>query len=132
MISNNVKQCSNLRIGDTWPGVDGIYAGISLGCDGQEQGHLVLLNEKPGKRLSWAYGVVWAQSLGSEAHLPTKSESALLYANLRDQFVFDDWYWTSTQYSKPRAFCHYFSDGYQLVNGKQYEGLCMAVRRFAI
>lgn len=50
-----------------------------------------------------------------DSHLPTRTESALLYATLRDQIDKGDWYWTSTYYDddKDAAFVQTFDNGYQ-------------------
>jgi hypothetical protein len=88
-------------IGDPWPGpgVGGIYAGLSRAADGEPDAHLVLLTSKPDKKLPWKDAVAWASTLGDGAHLPTRDESAVLYAHLRGEFA-DGWHWTSTQYSE--------------------------------
>ena len=117
-------------IGDPWPGVAGIYAGLSRGADGEPDAHLVLLTAKPDKELNWKDALAWAAGLGDDAHVPTRDESALLYAHLRDEFS-GGWHWISTQYSESRAWIQYFSDGVQDFSGKEYEGLARAVRRFA-
>jgi hypothetical protein len=118
-------------IGDPWPGpgVGGIYAGLSRAADGEPDAHLVLLTSKPDKKLPWKDAVAWASTLGDGAHLPTRDESAVLYAHLRGEFA-DGWHWTSTQYSESGAWNQFFTNGSQTSNGKQYEGHARAVRRF--
>jgi len=120
-------------IGQPWPGQGGIYAGLARGEDGQPDHHLVLAVEQPAIRLKWAAGVEWARGIEADGHkdfaLPTRFESALLYANLRDQFDTSAWYWTSTQYSDGCAWDQDFGNGYQDVNDKSYEGRVRAVRR---
>ncbi|MEY5098913.1 MAG: hypothetical protein RJA36_1632, partial [Pseudomonadota bacterium] len=64
--------------------------------------------------------------------LPTRWESALLYANVREHIDTAGWYWTRTPYERDGSFAWYqgFHNGYQ-VNGlrKSYKARCRAVRR---
>ena len=119
-------------IGARWPGHEGVYAGVSRGEDGQADAHLVLLDAKPDTDLKWAEGVQWGESLGDGARLPTRFESALLYANLRDQIDTSAWHWTGSQYSASHAFGQGFYYGGQHYYDKEYEGRCRAVRRFVL
>jgi len=119
-------------IGDAWPAQQGIYAGVSRGEDGAPDAHIVLLDEIPEKELKWSDAVMWAEGRGNGARLPTRFESALLYANVRDKLDTDGWYWTGTQHSVAAAFVQYFDDGYQYYDGKAFEGRARAVRRLAI
>lgn len=117
------------EIGEIWALHGGIYAGISRGPDGEPDGHLVLLEARPDKDLNWADAVKWAESLGDGARLPTRFESALLYANLQDKLDTEKWHWTGTQYSDDNAVFQYFSYGNQSNCSKSYEGRARAVRR---
>ncbi len=118
-------------IGEPWPGIEGsVYAGLTRAEDGQPDGHLVLLAEKPEADLPWKQAIKWAGGLGNGSRLPTRWESALLYANLREQFDTDAWYWTSTQCSASRAWFQYFYYGTQLDDSKSVEARARAVRRF--
>jgi hypothetical protein len=119
-------------IGQPWPGYGGFYAGLSRGESGQPDAHLVLLDTEPTKDLTWSAAVAWAEGLGDGARLPTRFESALLYANLKDRFKTDDWYWTGTQYSESYAWSQYFNYGSQYGTGKKYAAHARAVRRFPI
>ena len=119
-----------LVIGQPYPGVDGIYAGLTVGLDGEPDGHLVLLNALPEGELEWAAANAWAEGLGDGARLPTRFESALLYANLQAQFPEGGWFWTGTQFSESLAWHQNFSDGYQGDYHKSFEARCRAVRRF--
>jgi hypothetical protein len=121
-----------IAIGEVWPGADGVYAGISRGENGEPDAHLVLLNAKPKGRMSWHDAMKWAQEFGDGARLPTRFESALLYAHLQGQFDADAWHWTSTQYSEDRAWSQFFSGGTQGGNGKEFEALARLVRRFPL
>jgi hypothetical protein len=120
-------------IGQPWPGQGGIYAGLARGEDGAPDYHLVLAIEQPAVRVKWDAGMDWAKGVEADGHqdfgLPTRFESALLYANLRDQFDTSAWYWTSTQYSDDYAWNQDFDSGYQGSSDKSYEGRVRAVRR---
>ena len=122
-------------IGAKWPGaIDGIYAGVSRGENGEPDGHLVLLSAKPEEDLTWKDAKAWAEGLGNGARLPTRFESALLYANLRDQFDLNEWYWTGTVYesSPSYAWLQLFDYGLQLGNRQSLEFRARAVSRFPI
>jgi hypothetical protein len=120
------------RIGEAWPEHGGIYAGVSRGEDGAPDAHIVLLDATPAEELNWADAVKWAEGLGNGSRLPTRFESALLYANVRDKLNTDSWYWTGTQCSGNSAFYQYFDNGNQNYNSKSYEGRARAVRRLAL
>jgi hypothetical protein len=129
--ANPVAQAQHPRIGEAWP-TGGIYAGISRGEDGAPDAHLVLLTDKPAGDLNWRDADAWVEGLGGGARLPTRFESALLYANLRDQFDTGPWYWTGTQCSELTAWNQYFDYGGQYYDGKSYEAQARAVRRFPL
>jgi len=118
------------KIGADWPAQNGIYAGIARGQDGAPDYHLVLL---PGEAesVNWAAAKEWAASAGGE--LPTRSEQALLFANLKDHFK-GAWYWSGEEYvSAPEyAWSQTFSFGYQSSGHKVNELRARAVRRLAI
>ena len=118
-------------IGEPWPSVGGAYAGIAKGMDGEPDGHLVLLADKPDSQMDFADAVEWANSLGDGARLPTRFEAALLYANLRDSFDLT-WHWTGTQYSATNAWQQRFTTGNQSIYDKDVEVKARAVRRFPI
>ena len=117
-------------IGEVWASKGGVYAGLAVGENGEADAHLVLLEIKPEKDLDWNAAVKWAESLGDGARLPTRSESALLYANLRGRFDAGAWHWTGTQSSESRAWYQYFNGGSQRNYGKEFEARARAVRRF--
>jgi len=117
------------RIGEPWPGIDdSAYAGLSRGEVGQPDMHLVLLPDEPTDKLNWQAAQDWARRIGGQ--LPTRDESALLYAHLRDKIDSSGWYWTSTQYSAGYAWGQYFSHGGQHDSSKWDEARARAVRRF--
>jgi hypothetical protein len=107
----------------------GIYAGLFRGEDGAPDAHIILLDDTPGKDLNWADAVKWAEGLGDGARLPTRFESALLYANVHDQLVTDEWHWTGTQVSAGTSWMQYFSHGSQFTSYKLNAGRARAVRR---
>jgi hypothetical protein len=114
-------------IGAPWRG--GKYAGISVGEDGQPDGYIILLADKPDAKLTWQGSLDWAKTL-VDARLPTKREAALLYANLSGEFDTSDWHWTSTPYSGSNAWMQFFDGGSQSDYLKSSERVCRAVRRF--
>lgn len=120
------------RIGEIWPDQGGIYAGVSRGEDGAPDAHIVLLDVTPAEKLNWTDAMKWAEGLGNGTRLPTRFESALLYANVRDKLDTDGWYWTGTQYSDNGAFDQGFYDGTQYNDSKSYEGRARAVRRLPL
>ena len=128
---NQTPSITPPRVGEIWPG-HGIYAGIARGFDGEPDGHLVLLPDTPPQKLDWLAAIRWAQSLGDSARLPTRFESALLYANLQDKVDASKWYWTGTQYSAFSAWYQDFYYGYQYGHYKSCQASARAVRRFAI
>jgi hypothetical protein len=105
----------------------GLYAGIVRGVAGAPDQHVILL---PGaaEDVTWDQAQAFAAEAGGE--LPTRSEQALLYANLKDQFE-GDWYWSGEQHaSSPSiAWIQYFLNGVQSNFRKSYEGRARAVRR---
>ena len=115
------------RIGDRYQG--GIYAGLSRGEKGEPDAHIILLDDVPADKLNWKDAIKWAEGLGDDARLPTRFESALLYANLHEQFVTDDWHWTLTQYSADNAWVQRFISGSQISDLKSLTGRARAVRR---
>jgi len=107
------------------------YAGIVLGKIGESNFHLILL---PGEAesVNWADAQAWAEKAGG--WLPTRSEQALLFANLREQFK-SAWYWSGEEYvSAPEyAWVQSFSYGVQSYGHKDGSELrARAVRRLII
>lgn len=120
------------RIGHPWQG--GIYAGICRGADGMPDHHLVLGAPRP-ERMPWADAMAWAQGLEeagfADWFLPTRRESALLFANLGDALE-PCWHWTSEQHSRNAAWFQNFDVGFQYSSDESYEGRACAVRRLLI
>lgn len=108
-----------------------IYAGISRDPDTGAWHHLVLLPATTDKGLTWGEAIEWAKSVGGE--LPTRFESALLYANARDQIIEQNYwyYWASTPraFEPSRAWFQNFGNGHQIDDLKDYLCKARAVRR---
>jgi hypothetical protein len=115
-------------IGQPWPGVAGVYAGITTGRDGVPYA-LVVLDAKPASSLTWRKAINWAKGL--DAELPNRVESALLFANVPENFE-KRWHWTSEQFSAGSAWVQYVTYGSQDYSVKSLECLARAVRRFTI
>ena len=108
------------------------YAGIVIdSATGQPTHHLILIPQQPETRLTWDEAIEWAASIGVE--LPTRQESALLYANLKPAFE-PTWYWSSEQHASNASYAWYqtFDYGDQYLHGKGYKGRVRAVRRVPI
>jgi hypothetical protein len=120
------------KIGEAWPNVDGIYAGVASGNELEPDGHLVLLDAKTDKDMTWAEAKSWAESVGGR--LPTRLESALLYANVRDKLDTSNWHWTGTesQSSSDNAWYQYFYHGVQGTSTKYSTLRARAVIRFPV
>lgn len=106
----------------------GLYAGITTGTDGSAYA-LILLADKPSRRLDWPAAMAWAESL--QATLPSRPEGALLFANLRDQFD-PTWHWLGEQYSAGLAWGQSFDLGDQYDYDESFEARARAVRRFPL
>ena len=105
-----------------------VNAGLCV-VDGKFSHWLILLPDTLDRGLAWQEAIGWARSVGGE--LPTRDESALLYANVRDQIDQDHWYWTSAPHaSEPSwAWLQNFDDGGQYDDRKDYHNRARAVRR---
>ena len=119
-------------IGQPWPGVDGVYVGVARGEDGAPDAHLVLLNAKPAAALPQEDGAEWASAQMEGARMPTRFESALIYANARDHVDTSKWHWTSTLYGDSYAWVQSFDDGTQYDDHLSAERAVRAVCRFPL
>lgn len=133
----SVIDITTQQIGAPVPGLNNaIYAGITPAEGDMPQAHLVLWVETPKTRQNYEASIELAKAVNPEtdSHLPTRTESALLYATVRDQIEKDGWYWTSTYYDddKDAAFVQYFGIGLQFLGYLSYEGRALAVSRFAL
>jgi hypothetical protein len=145
--------------GQHWPEQGGFYAGIMRSADGLSGWHLVLPDGPafafkskwgvdgkliPGADCRFdghantlamaAAGNAMAKKirkLPGDCHLPSRAESALLYAVMPERFE-PGWHWTSTQYSDYDAWYQRFNYGLQNLNVKSYGGRCRAVRRLPL
>lgn len=125
------------QIGASVPGIDGaIYAGIAPAEGDMPQAHLVLWLNTPETRQNYEESISLAKAVNPEtdSHLPTRTESALLYAAVRDQIKKDSWYWTSTYYDedKDSALVQNFYSGFQYYNDLSSGYRALAVSRFAL
>ena len=124
------------RIGQYWHGQGGIYGGMARGLDGQDDYPLILATCAPEQEFKWQAALNHAKTIEADGHkdftVPSRWESALLYANLQDQFDTSYWYWTSTQNGEYDAFNQDFDHGSQYIHGKDYERRCRFVRRASV
>lgn len=125
------------QIGAPVPGLDGaIYAGIAPAEGDMPQAHLVLWLNTPETRQNYEESIALAKAVNPEtdSHLPTRTESALLYATVRDQIKKDSWYWTSTYYDddKDAAFVQLFYSGDQNLYNLSFEYRALAVSRLPL
>lgn len=147
--------------GQYWPAQKGWYAGICRSEDGLTGWHLILPKGAKFcfKDVTWGErgqevasaknnfdglantiammdaGSALAlkiRKLPGDCYLPSRFESALIYAMLRDQIELGDWYWTSTQTSAGNAWMQSFNYGSQYDGSKNYAGRARAVRRLSL
>jgi hypothetical protein len=106
-----------------------IHAFSVIKSDGAIE-HVILLPGDNGSA-SWDEQMTWAKSIGGD--LPDRSELALLYKHLRDQFQ-GVWYWSNTQHASGSDYVWYqdFDGGYQFSNHKNDELRARAVRRSSV
>lgn len=82
--------------------------------------------------INWADAIAWAKSQGGE--LPTRKESALVFANAAQHMQTDDGYWTSEPYAGDDAYAwfQWFDYGNQDDWHKSTTFRAFAVRRVTI
>lgn len=107
------------------------YVGPVLDETGKLLHHLVLMAERPAKKLNWQAAKDWAAAMG--ATLPNRQEQALIYANCKPHLK-PEWHWSCEEHEDDASYawgCH-FGNGYcfQSYGHKSYEGSVVAVRRF--
>ena len=104
------------------------YAGAVLDEDGDHMFHLVLMAERPDKKLAWQESMDWAAGVGGSS--PTRQEQALLFANCKPHLK-AEWHWSSESYESDAscAWNCFFDGGDQYYDHKSYEGSAVAVRR---
>lgn len=108
---------------------------ISVGPVNDDAGHpthrLILLPQRPDKRLNWQDAMAWAASVGGD--LPNPQEQSLLFANCRDALP-KAWCWSNKEHEKDASFAWgcYFLNGIQHGTHKSCGGSAVAVRRLAL
>lgn len=105
----------------------GVFAGITTNKQGEVY-VLVLLDAVPDKALTWKSAKVWASQQGEGAGLPTRAESALLFALLKYRFS-SDWYWTDDEWGDQYAFTQNLINGHQHCYDEGYKFRARAVLR---
>ena len=146
--------------GQLWKEHKAIYIGIMRSADGKLAWHLLLpvgtkfqtkgIYGCYGKKIAGAdcrfdgdANTVAMAKAGSEiaikalalpdgCYIPSRAESALLYAVAPDEFKTDSYYMTSTQYSEYGAWMQYFAYGHQYDYLKFNERRVRFVRRLVI
>lgn len=106
------------------------YAGI-ICVNGVPHHHVILIKTKT-EYLNWDDANKWAQTVGESP--PNRNEQALLYANLRDMFISQEFYWSSEQSATDDSYAwvQHFENGTQFPIRKLYENRILAVRRVMI
>ncbi|AEK63199.1 DUF1566 domain-containing protein [Collimonas fungivorans] len=126
------------RIGATWIGQGGIYAGILRGENGAPDYHLIHATvEHEMVDMNWVQASEKAAAHidgHSDWSLPNRREARLLYINSPDGFDTSGWYWTSAQGAAypDFAWVQYFVHGNQLDGHKSVEYRARAVRRLLV
>jgi hypothetical protein len=106
------------------------YIGTIISADGTRNHHIILLpGAVSGK--TWNDAKEWAESIGGE--LPDRSEGALLFATIKDEFE-EEWYWTREAHASASgyAWCQHFLTGHQYYDGITGTLRARAVRRLII
>ncbi|MDP3228373.1 MAG: hypothetical protein Q8N13_10415 [Acidovorax sp.] len=108
-----------------------LHAGTALDADGRPTHRLVLLPQRPDKRLNWQNAKAWASSVGGD--LPSPQEQSLLFANCRDALP-KAWCWSNKEHEEDASYawdCDFY-DGDQYGSHKSYVGSAVAVRRLPL
>lgn len=136
MDTNTPENAVSATINSSFPDIDLAdgehYAGLTRDHETGAWHHLVLLPATTDKDLIWQEAIDWAKSVGGE--LPSRFESALLYANLRDKIDRDYWYWTATTHEREPswAWSQDFLSGGQYYYRKVDRSRARAVRRVPV
>ena len=118
-IAGSTKPASKVNvpaIGEKWPGLDAIYAGVALSKDEGRLVHLILYTDDPRKGMAYEKAVEYAEGVNPEmdSHIPTRHQSITLFERLRDQFDKDWVHWTLTKTKDGKtAFFQHFDYGSQ-------------------
>ena len=110
----------------------GTFVGLTTTREGTHCA-VVLLDDKPKKRLAWDNATAWAASL--DAQLPSRPVAALLYANCKPLLA-PTWHWPSDELHPDTgdaedASCAWgcvFDNGNHYCGHKSAEGAAVAVR----
>ena len=107
-----------------------IYVGAIISADGTKRDHIILLPDTK-EEINWQDSMEWAKSIGGD--LPTRCESALLFATMKDQFK-PEWHWTNEQHADNSvyAWTQLFDNGAQCDTRKSIELRARAVRRLSV
>ena len=117
-------------IGEKWPGLEAVYAGVSLSKAGDSLVHLLLWPDYPNNGMSYDKAVQFAEGVNPDmgSHLPTRHQSITLFERLRDHFNKDYYHWTLTKTESGKAaFYQYFYNGNQYGCDLSAEGRVRAV-----
>lgn len=120
-----------------WTGRGGKFRGIVRGETGQRD-YLLIEHVDELPIGDWKSSIEAAAGVEVDGHkdfsLPNRAESALLYANAKDEHEDDDWYWTSEQHAELSdwAWLQDFNDGYQYLTHECNDYRARAVRRIPI
>ena len=108
------------------------YAGLMLKDDGTPSHHLVLMAERPDKRLHWEDAYNWASKIGGA--LPTRREALLLFAHCFRSYITLAWHWLSETHDDDTSFAWTccFVTGNQASCRKYSEYCAVAIRRIPI
>lgn len=124
------------RIGQVWPGMGGIYAGIGRGFEGAPDYHGIVGPEFDGKA-DWDTVMQWSTGLIVEGHrdfaLLMPAQGALCFANVPELFK-QEIYWLGKQLASGSgyAWSQHFADGGQDSWHKGDHGRARAVRSIPI
>lgn len=125
------------RVGAYWPGQGGKFRGICRGIDGQPD-YLLIEHVEELPIANWKDSIANAAAVEVDGHkdfsLPNRAESALLYANAKDEHLTDDWYWSCAQHASypGHAWIQHFEGGGQGWDPKGRHTRARAVRRIVI
>ena len=75
-----------------------------------------------------AWAAAYTADGHTDFHLPSRVDLVLAHAHAKEHFSEDDWYWSSTQYSRGFAFVQGFEYGSSVWGGKDDEHRVRAVR----
>ena len=119
-------------IGAVWADAGGVYAGMARGNSTTADYVLVLSGEQPNAPLTWQAAQDWAAALRTAGHddwsVPTRAESALLFANVRETLR-PGTHWTRDTFWRHYAWAHSYGNGGQNIDLAIHEFRARAVRR---